>query len=451
MGSRMPVCRPCFGNADAMRRWSRFLFAIAVLGLVASSSTVQGQRVSADTAATVPVTATDSALQARLQGIYRQVNAFQGIEVEVQQGVVHLSGTVVQPQQAVEAVELARGLDGVLYVENEVAAETDLADRVTPALSRLQNYGTALVEFLPVGIIALLVILITIGVGRWIGGWEVPRRMRLSPMAWGLLRRVLQFAVGLVGLVVTFDLLGVTSLVGALLGTAGVAGLAVGFAFRDIIENYLAGILLSLRQPFRVNDVVAIAEHQGRVVRLTARELVLLTFEGNHVRLPNAIVFKSVLVNYTLNPRRLFAFDVGVGVGEDLAAAQRIGLDTLNVMKGVMEEPPPFCRVEELGDSAVRLRFHGWVHQESADFFKVRSEAIRLVKQAFDEAAIDMPEPTYRLQLYQAGEGPPRPPKTPEEPVADQLETVDVAPDGRLEEQVEEELRTSDEPNLLNQ
>jgi small-conductance mechanosensitive channel len=427
------------------------LLALVVFAFCSGNGGARGQAVSADSSATVPVAGADSVLQVRLQGIYDQVDAFRGIKVTVRQGVVQLSGTVVQPQQAVEAVELARGLDGVVYVENDVSAETDLADRVTPAISRLQSYGTALVEFLPVGLIALLVVLVTIGAGRWIGDWEVPRRMRLSPMAWGLVRRVLQFVVGLLGLVVTFDLLGVTSLVGALLGTAGVAGLAVGFAFRDIIENYLAGLLLSLRQPFRVNDVVAIADHEGRVVRLTARELVLLTFEGNHVRLPNATVFKSVLVNYTLNPRRLFSFDVGVGVGEDLAVAQRIGLDTLDGMKGVMEEPPPFCRVEELGDSSVRLRFHGWVHQESADFFKVRSEAIRLVKQAFDESAIDMPEPTYRLQLYQAGEGPPRAPKTPEEPVAEQLETVDVSPDGRLEEQVEEELRTSDEPNLLNE
>jgi small-conductance mechanosensitive channel len=435
---------------SAFARAFRVLAVIGVL-LAGGQAGAYGQAVSADTTAPAAVPDTDAALQDRLQGIYDQVDAFQNIEARVRQGVVHLSGTVVQPQQAREAAELARTLEGVLYVENQIAAETDLADRVTPALSRLQNYGVAIVEFLPVGLIALLVVLVTLGVGRWIGGWAVPGRMRLSPMAWGLVRRVIQFAVGVVGLVIAFDLLGVTSLVGALLGTAGVAGLAVGFAFRDIIENYLAGVLLSLRQPFRVNDVVAIAEHEGRVVRLTARELVLLTFEGNHVRLPNATVFKSTLVNYTLNPRRLFAFNVGVGVGEDLAAAQRIGIETLDAMKGVMEEPPPFCRVEELGDSAVVVRFHGWVYQEEADFFKVRSEAIRLVKQALEEAGVDLPEPTYRLQLYQAGEGPPRPPKTPEEPVAEQLDQVDVAPDGRLEEQVEEELRTSDEPNLLSE
>jgi small-conductance mechanosensitive channel len=254
----------------------------------------------------------------------------------------------------------------------------------------------------------------------------------------------------MVGLVVAFDLLGVTSLVGALLGTAGVAGLAVGFAFRDIIENYLAGVLLSVRQPFRVNDVVSIVDHEGRVVRLTAREVVLLTFDGNHVRLPNATVFKNVLVNYTLNAQRLFYFDVGVGADEDLTEVQRVGVDTLDAMKGVLAEPPPFARIRQLGDSSVVVRLHGWVDQTEADFHKVESEALRLVKQAFEEADVEMPEPTYRLQLYQAGDAPPHVAKGPDSPVAEQAQSIDVRPDGRLERKVEEDLRTSDEANLLS-
>ena len=392
----------------------------------------------------------DAVLQTRLQNIYDEVEAFREIEVRVRTGVVHLHGTVLQPQQAAEAADLARSMEGVVYVANEVSAQTDLADRVSPTLSRLQEYGTAFLEFLPVGLIALLVVLVTVGVSRWIGRWDLAARMRMSPLAWGLARRVLQFVIAILGLVITFDLLGVTSLVGALLGTAGVAGLAVGFAFQDIIENYLAGVLLSIRQPFRVNDVVAIAEQEGRVVRLTAREVVLLTFDGNHVRLPNATVFKSVILNYTLNAQRLFSFDVGVSSEEDLTEVQRVGIDTLDAMKGVLAEPPPFARVKELGDSTVTVRLHGWVDQEAADFHKVQSEAIRLVKQAFDEADVEMPEPTYRLQLYQAGDAAPHAPKGPNSPVSEQADRIDVTPDERLERKVEEELRRSDEPNLLS-
>jgi small-conductance mechanosensitive channel len=439
-----------------MSRVGRLLvLAVLVGGLTPQVAPVQGQTASPDTTGPAAVTArpsdsVDAALEARLRGIYQQVEAFRDLRVRVQEGVVHLEGTVLQPQHATDAADLARSLDGVLYVATDVSAQTDLADRVSPALARLQDYGTAFVEFLPIGGIALLVVLATLGVTRWIGQWEVPGPMQVSPLAWGLVRRVVQIGVAVVGLVVTFDLLGVTSLVGALLGTAGVAGLAVGFAFRDIIENYLAGVLLSLRQPFRVNDVVSIADHEGRVVRLTAREVVLLTFDGNHVRLPNATVFKSVLVNYTLNAQRLFYFDVGVGVEEDLTEVQRVGIDTLDAMKGVLADPPPFARVRELGDSAVVVRLHGWVDQEAADFHKVQSEALRLVKQAFDEADVEMPEPTYRLQLYQAGDAPPHVPKGPDRPVAEQAPTIDVEPDGRLERKVEEDLQTSSESNLLS-
>ena len=429
------------------------LLVVALLFCGPSTGRAQEQ---ADTSAagggmgTVAAVPADSILQARLRGVFGEVEAFRGIEVAVRHGVAHLQGTVVQPQEAAEAEALARRFDGVLYVHSTLTAESALADRVVPAVDRLRNYATGALNFLPVGVLALVVLFLTLAIAQWMGGWEVPRALRMSPLAWGLLRRAVQGGIVLVGLVITFDLLGVTSLVGALLGTAGVAGLAIGFAFRDIIENYLAGVLLSLRQPFRVNDLVSIADHEGRVVRLTARELVLLTVDGNHVRLPNATVFKSVLVNYTLNPRRLFSFEVGVGVTDDLVAAQRIGVETLEAMNGVMDDPPPFARVHALADSTVTLRFHGWVDQESADFLKVQSEAIRLVKQALDEQGVEMPEPTYRLQLYQAGRVP-APSLVPSRaPAAEQAAAVDVSRDEEVEEQVEEDLRTSDEPNLLS-
>ncbi len=404
----------------------------------------------ADTTRTATAS-TDSVLEARLQQIFAQIGEFQNITVAVQSGVVQLSGTVLQPQDAIRAEELAQQIDGILYVVDDIQAETDIETRVAPALEKIQTYVDRTVANLPLLGIAVLVVALFWLASRQIGRWEAPaRRLRISPLVWQLIRRVLQGVVAFVGLLLAFDLLGVTSLVGAVLGTAGVAGLAIGFAFQDIIENYLAGALLSIQQPFNVNDVVEVGDHQGRVVRLTARELVLLTFEGNHVRLPNAMVFKSVTLNFTRNPRRLFYFDVGVGVQEDLVAATQLGIDTLNVMNGVLAEPAPFARIDSLGDFAVIVRFHGWVNQRDADFFKVQSEAIRLVKTAFDEAGIDMPEPTHRILTREME--PPAPPKKPviEESAAEQAADIDVTPDGELEAQVEEDLAHSKESNLLS-
>ena len=426
-------------------------WAGAMLPATAQEPSPEPGPVNADTTQDAPTPA-DAQVEEQLRATLSEIEAFGRISVTVRHGVAHLEGTVVDPQDATEAERLAQKFEGVRYVENAVTAETDLTDRVAPVVSRFEEYGTGFLEYLPVGLIALLILILTVGITRWIGRWETHRRFGLSPLAWGLIYRSIQVMLVLVGLIVTFDLLGVTSLVGALLGTAGVAGLAVGFAFRDIIENYLAGVLMSIRQPFRVNDIVSIEGHEGRVVRMTARELVLLTFEGNHVRMPNATVFKNVLVNYTLNARRLVVFEVGVGVDEDLAAVQHLGVDTLEEMNGILEEPPPFARIVMLGDSTVTVRYHGWVDQSNTDYAKVQSEAIRLVKAALDEAEVEMPEPTFRIvevPLYE--------PSTSDEndgspsSIRDQARTADVERDGRMEAQVDEEAHDPDEPNLLSE
>ena len=184
-----------------------------------------------------------------------------------------------------------------------------------------------------------------------------------------------------------------------------VLGVALGFAFKDILENYLAGILLSLRQPFAQRDHVVIDGNEGVVVALTSRATILMTPDGNHLRLPNALVFRGVMLNYTRNPGRRFEFDVGVGVNEDLVAAQRLGLEALAGLDGLLAKPPPRAFINALGDSSVQLRFQGWVDQRTHEFVLVRSEAIRTVKLALEAAGMDMPEPIYRVQITERDAG----------------------------------------------
>lgn len=393
----------------------------------------------------------DSLLAQRLRTVFGTIDEFEGVEVAVENGVVRLSGTVLQARASEQAAALAERFEGVLFVDNDIEAETDVETRITPALRKVQDYVNQVVQLLPLFGIAFVIVLLFWMFGALLGRWEAPaRRLGISPLVWSLVRRLLRAIVVLLGFLLAFDILGVTALVGAVLGTAGVLGLAIGFAFQDIIENYLAGALLSIRQPFRVNDLVRIGEHEGRVVRLTARELVLLSLEGNHIQLPNATVFQSTLVNYTRNPRRLFSFDAGIGTEEDLVRAMELGTATLQEMKGILDDPPPFARVERLGDSSVTVRFHGWVHQDEADFLKVRSEAVRLVKAALDEAGIEMPEPIYRVRLRRLHEGEETAPPKPEVPsVHEQARDIDVAPDREIDDQVREELAASGEENFL--
>ncbi|GHA73867.1 hypothetical protein GCM10007067_08440 [Lysobacter bugurensis] len=329
-------------------------------------------------------------------------------------------------------------------------------------LARLMEDVERWLAAAPVFLIALVVI-----VFAWmIGGWLSKRRAldrvgRHNPFLRDLARTTVRWAVTLIGVVIALEILNATAMVGAILGTAGVLGVALGFAFKDILENYLAGVLLSLRQPFSPRDLVEIDGNQGHVIALTSRATILMTLDGNHLRLPNALVFRSVALNYTRNPTRRFEFDVGIGVEEDLVHAQHVGIDALRTVPGVVDSPPPRALVMALGDSSVQMRYHGWVDQRSHDYLLVRSEAVRIVKEALDTENVDLPEPIYRLKLDGAGPtvsavpGPAAPPSAAEAPSVERPKRpsgppIDTRSTGDLTEQIDQEVRKRGGADLLD-
>ena len=118
---------------------------------------------------------------------------------------------------------------------------------------------------------------------------------RLAPNAFiaDLFRSLVRIAFVILGLVIALDILNATALLSTILGAAGLIGLAIGFAVRDTVENFIASVMLSIRQPFRPNDVVEINGDEGKVIRLTSRATILLSFDGNHVRIPKSTVFQE--------------------------------------------------------------------------------------------------------------------------------------------------------------
>jgi small conductance mechanosensitive channel len=256
----------------------------------------------------------------------------------------------------------------------------------------------------------------------------------------GIVQHLVASALVLAGIVIALDLLEATALVGAVLGAAGLAGIAMGLAFREIGENYLASILLGLRRPFSMNDHVVIGEQEGKVIRLNTRETILMSLEGNHVRLPNADVFKSVIVNYTTNPLRRLSFSAGIGTDQSLVEAQRIGVTALRDTPGVATEPAPFARVEELADSSITIQFFAWVDQRAADWYKVRSEGVRRVKVALERAGVVLPVPSFRIETEALRQKP---------PAEGEHEACEVGIDDVIDRQIRTQMLQSDEENLL--
>lgn len=303
------------------------------------------------------------------------------------------------------------------------------------------------VRYSPLFLVAVLLVALFGFLGWLVGRWNTPfEKLGLNPLLRGLLQQFIRSALALVGVLLALDLLGATAVVTAVLGTAGLAGLAVGFAFRDIVENYLAGVLLSLRQPFAVGDYLLLASYEGRVVRLTSRELVLMTLDGNHVRIPNATVFGSVTTNFSRNPLRRFGFEFVVASHEDITAVHELCVRALHALPGVLAEPRPQARPLDL-EGGVRFGVLGWVDQRQTDFRKVQAEAIRAVKEALEGAGVETPESVVQVKLRRAA-AEPTPKHEPAKP-RPHVRGVDVSLDRDLDAQLAEELTDPDEPNLL--
>jgi small conductance mechanosensitive channel len=415
-----------------------------------------------------------AALQAGMRdllAIYRRMDGLSDVRIHLEGGILEISGTALSQEARTTAVEVAeRVLPGVVWVDNRLEVETDLRKRLAPAWERMEEKTVAFVRFLPTLLVGLALVAGAVLLAVWTGRRSFPYdRLTGNAFARSFLRQVVRTVIVLMGVILALDLMGATALVGAVLGAAGLLGIAVGFAFRDIVENYLAGVLLSLRQPFAPNDHLQLAGQEGRVARLTGRETILMTLDGNHVRIPNAIVYKEVMTNFTRNPRRRFMVAVSVAPWEDVGRALTLGKNAVRALPGVLDQPVVSGRIQEIGDSSVQLRIFGWVDQSRADFGKVRSEALRAVKEAYEREGVATPPPEYGIRILEgagadlgpaglekdfrptpgaaAPDGPPHPPRPRHAELPE--ETADVSPDTTIEEEIARERAESEEEDLL--
>ncbi|WP_379923130.1 mechanosensitive ion channel family protein [Erythrobacter sp. R86502] len=342
----------------------------------------------------------DRATQAGLQRIFAQIDGLAGVEVAVQSGVVRLSGSVANQADREQALAIAERIGGVVTVENGIERSLEVDSNLSPALSSLSEDFRGLIKSLPLLGVAVLAALLVAAVGYLVAGqrrfwaWATPNGF-LAELVAGAIR-----VVGIIaGLVIALQILDATALLGLVLGSAGIIGIGLGFAVRDTVDNYVSSLMLSLRQPFRANDHVIIDTLEGHVIRLTSRATVLMTMDGNHLRIPNSTVFKANILNFTRNPQRRFEFDLGVDSADDPLAAMQVGLAAIRSLPFVLDDPRSHAIIQAVGDSSIVLRFFAWVDQEATDFMKGRSLAIQAAKSALESEGYELPEPIYRIRV----------------------------------------------------
>jgi small conductance mechanosensitive channel len=335
--------------------------------------------------------------------------------------VVVLEGRVAREADRELAETVARATPGVAAVVNRVDVSVSLADRVgawrEASLARLLRVLSAA----PLLALAAAVVWLA-----WFTGRMLARRYRRprgdgdtrNPFLVSIKAQGLQFGLLTVGLLVALQLLDALALAGAVIGSAGVAGIALGFAFRDLAENYVASILLSLRQPFAPDDHVVVDGNEGIVVGLNSRATLLMTPDGNHLRLPNSLVFKAVILNYTRNGLRRFDFRLRLSPEADADMALADGLAAMREVPGLLAQPPSFAQLQQADCEWLELMYFGWCDQREANYGWVRSESMRRVRARLAREGLPLRRPLQPLLALDepAVPDPPAAPRPPPEP-----------------------------------
>ncbi len=256
-------------------------------------------------------------------------------------------------------------------------------------LRLLPNIGVALVVLVLFWLLAGLL-------GRWVRRSAHKRdRPSLGDVGGALLR----WALIIIGVMLAVTIVAPSVSPGDLFAGLGISSVAIGFAFKDILQNMLAGILILLRQPFEVGDQIVSGGHEGTVERIETRATMIKTYDGRRVVIPNSDIYTDAVVVNTAYDKRRSQYDVQIGCSDDIGAACRIMRETVAGIEGVLDDPAPEAIPWSMDADGNSIRLRWWTTPARADVVHVWGRVIQGVYEALDGAGVDMPYPT-RMVLF---------------------------------------------------
>ncbi|WP_310586206.1 mechanosensitive ion channel family protein [Telluribacter humicola] len=243
-------------------------------------------------------------------------------------------------------------------------------------------------------------------IARTVGGFTRSRLEARSqdPLMSNFLGNTIKLVFTLVATMLALQTAGLSGVAGGLLATAGVSTLVLGFAFKDIGQNFIAGMILAFNRPFHINDTVQVGEVIGKVKALKFRYTHIKTFNGQDVHIPNADVLNKPVANYTKDGFFRWEFLVGIAYEEDIDTARQIIQSVLDSHKSVVHDHihENFVAEDELATSTVNLKVFFWV--ETLDFKRAalvtRGEVMRDIKVSLEQKGISLPADIVELKLY---------------------------------------------------
>ncbi len=269
---------------------------------------------------------------------------------------------------------------------------------------KIEGWAKGFIDALPNFFVALVVL-----VAFWYGGKLVRMAIRRSlrrfsnnePVA-RLMGTIGQSIVVITGMFVALGILELQKTVTSLLAGAGLAGLAIGFAFQEIAANFIAGVLIAIRKPFSQGDLVRVSGYEGRISSLDLRTTRIMSPDGLEYIVPNKDMFTQIVTNFTATDPRRVDVTIGVSYDDDLAQVKEVAIAAVQDVANRIPDRAPEFYFTEFADSSINFQIRLWIAKsEQFEYLTARSEMIQKIKTAFDQAEITIPFPIRAIELRQ--------------------------------------------------
>ncbi|MEL7071275.1 MAG: mechanosensitive ion channel family protein [Cyanobacteria bacterium J06581_3] len=273
---------------------------------------------------------------------------------------------------------------------------------LSAATEKLNSMVQGAVALLPNFIIGIVVFSIFWILGKVIRGFVRKQTRDRETANIGLVfGRLAQGALVILGFLIAATIIFPSFAPADIFAALGVGGVAIGFAFKDILQNFLAGILILLTEPFTLDDQIIFGDYEGTVEQIQTRATSIRTYDGRRVVIPNAELFTNAVMVNTAYDRRRLQYDIGIGYGDDIAKAKEIILRVLGDRDDVLKDPSPEALVVDLAGSSINIRARWWIEPpRRADYMAAMDWVLENVCNELVAAGIDLPFPTQQILFH---------------------------------------------------
>lgn len=270
-------------------------------------------------------------------------------------------------------------------------------------INKLQGWLDSAIEMLPNLVLAILIIIAFNFIAKWVqkGTNKVLDRLSTHLEINRLLATMVRLGVLILGLFFALGVLDLDKTVTSLLAGVGIIGLALGFAFQDIAANFMSGIMLSVRTPFKVGDIIKTKDYEGVVQRIDLRITQIKLFTGQHVLIPNKDVLQNPITNYNIAGTRRIDLVCGISYGDDLDKVKEVALEAINALEYTINKEESSVLFHSFGDSSINFTARYWVNfdDKKNDYLLGLDAGVRALKKAFDDNDIMIPFPIRTLDF----------------------------------------------------